>query len=196
VIGPRPLHTGVGIADARLWYGASRLTGFVEIMGMVLQRGLVDVGFLGALEVDAYGNLNTTWAGDRHLTGSGGANDVASLARRVVIIMRHEKRKFVERVRYLTSPGYLNGGASRQEAGLRGGGPVQVITDKAVLDFHPETKRMRLRSVHPGVSPEEVMADTGFELELPSSVAVTEEPTALELEVIRREADPNRAFTR
>ncbi|MGB9885657.1 MAG: CoA-transferase subunit beta [Moorellales bacterium] len=195
VIGPRPLHTGVGIADARLWYGASRLTGFVEVMGMVLQRGLVDVGFLGALEIDLYGNLNTTWAGGRHFTGSGGANDVASLARRVVIIMRHEKKKFAERVRYLTSPGYLSGGNSRGEVGLRGGGPVQVITDKAVLDFEPQTKRLRLKSVHPGVSPEEVIAHTGLELVLPSSIAITEEPTALELEIIRREADPDRAFT-
>lgn len=196
VMGARPLHTGVGIADARLWYGASRMTGYGEVLGMVLQRGLVDVGFLGALEVDAYGNINSTWAGHRHLTGSGGANDIASLAKRVVVIMRHEAQKLPERVRFITSPGYLAGGTARQEAGLRGGGPARIITDKAVLDFEPESKRMRLTSVHPGVSLEEVTKNTGFALVIPPTIPRTEEPTAYELELIRREVDPERAFTR
>lgn len=196
VMGARPRETGVGIADARLWFGASRMAGYVEVLGMVLQRGLVDVGFLGALEVDAYGNINTTWAAGRHFTGSGGANDIASLAKRIMVIMRHEPKKLSERVKYITSPGHLMGGRSRQEAGLRGGGPVQVITDKAVLDFDPETKRMRLASVHPGVSVAEVIENTGFPLLVPTTVPVTEEPTAEELELIRREVDPDRAYTR
>ncbi len=126
VIDPQPVHTGVGLADPRVWYRANVLSSFVDILGSVLHHGRVDVGFLGGLEVDRYGNLNTTLVGDprgrfRHMVGSGGANDIASCARRTIIIMRQEERKLRENISFITSPGYLSGGSRRAEAGLRGG---------------------------------------------------------------------------
>ena len=141
VVDPEPVHTGVGLADPRVWYRAKVLSGFVDMLGMVLHRGLVDVGFLGGLEADQYGNLNTTLIGDpkgkfRHFTGSGGGNDVASSARRTVVIIRHEARKLNEAVSFVTSPGYLQGSGKRKAAGLIGG-LSRVITDKAVFGFDP-----------------------------------------------------------
>jgi glutaconate CoA-transferase subunit B len=114
VVDPEPVHTGIGLADPRVWYRAKILSSFVDMLGTVLHRGLVDVGFLGGLETDAYGNLNTTLIGDpqgkfRHFTGSGGANDLASNANRTIIIIRHEARKISDAVSFITSPGYLGG---------------------------------------------------------------------------------------
>src|SRR6266545_913443 len=143
VMNAEPRDTPVGVADPRNFYRATCWTSFRDVMGMSLQRGVVDVGCLGALEIDRFGNLNTTLLkGDsgevRYFNGSAGGNDTASLAKRVVMIMRHEKRKLPEAVAHLTSPGFV-GGRSRQELGLRGGGPHRVITDMAVLGFDPET---------------------------------------------------------
>src|SRR5690242_1219998 len=135
VADPRPHELGVGNADARLWYQAAFYGSFIDVMGTFLHRGVVDVGFLGALEVDQYGNSNTTEIVNpdgsvRRFNGSGGANDMASNAKRTIVIARHEKRKLVERLSHLTSPGFLSGGDSRQKAGLRGGGTSRVLTDK------------------------------------------------------------------
>ncbi len=127
----RPLHTPVGLADSRIFYRATCWSGFVDVMGMNLHRGIVDTGFLGALEVDRFGNINTTLSKDegrvRYFNGSAGGNDVASLAKRVIVIMRHEKRKLPNAVTHLTSPGFV-GGKTRQELSLRGGGPHRIIT--------------------------------------------------------------------
>lgn len=199
VVDPEPIHTGVGLADPRVWYRAKIMSSFVDILGTVLHRGLVDVGFLGGLEVDMYGNLNTTLLGDphgafRHFVGSGGANDIASSARRVIIIIRHEARKLKQAVSFITSPGYLQGGAARKAAGLSGG-PTRVITDKAIFDFEPESKRMRLLSVHPGVTVEEVLSTMSFEPVLPDRVAVTEPPTLEEVRLIREEIDPEGIYS-
>jgi glutaconate CoA-transferase subunit B len=154
----------------------------------------VDVGFLGGLETDAYGNLNTTLLGDpqgkfRHFTGSGGGNDVASCARRTIIIIRHEARKIKEAVSFVTSPGYLRGDKDREAAGLRGG-PSRVITDKAVFGFDPVSKRMRLESIHPGTTLEDVLANLGFQPIVPDNLPVTEPPTAEQVRLIREEIDP------
>jgi acyl CoA:acetate/3-ketoacid CoA transferase beta subunit len=194
VVDPEPIHTGVGLADPRVWYRAKVLSSFVDMLGTVLHKGLVDVGFLGGLEIDAYGNLNTTLLGDpkgkyRHFTGSGGANDIASCARRTIIIIRHEARKLNEAVSFATSPGYLRGGGEREAAGLSGG-PSRVITDKAIFDFDPESKRMRLVSIHPGVTLEEVLANMNFQPVVPDRPPTTELPTAEQIRVIRREIDP------
>ena len=145
VINPQPIHTGVGLADPRVWYQAEVLSSFVDILGSILHAGRVDVGFLGGLETDKYGNLNTTLVGDprgkfRHMVGSGGANDIASCAQRTVIIIRHEAHKLQEAIGFITSPGYLTGGNSRQEAGLRGG-PSRVITNKAIFKFDDKIPR-------------------------------------------------------
>jgi len=199
VADPRPIEQGVGNADPRLWWQGAFFGSFVDIMGTCLHRGVVDVGFLGALEVDVYGNSNTTEIqtekGVRRLNGSGGANDMASSAKRTIIIARHERRKLVERVTHLTSPGFLTGGSSREEAGLPGGGPSRVLTDKAVLGFDTQTRRMKLISIHPGVTHEDLHESTGFDLEIPSDVAVTEPPTQEEIRLIREELDPKRMYT-
>lgn len=198
VIDPEPIDTGVGLADPRVWYRAKVLSSFVDILGMVLHRGRVDVGFLGGLEVDQFGNLNTTLVGDpkgqfRHMVGSGGANDIASSAQSTIIIMRHEARKIKKTISFITSPGYLSGGDSREKAGLTGG-PSRVITDKAIFGFHPETKRMMLLSIHPGNSLEDVINTMGFEPELPTSTPFTEGPSEEELRLIREKIDPQRIY--
>jgi acyl CoA:acetate/3-ketoacid CoA transferase beta subunit len=195
VVDPEPVHTGVGLADPRVWYRAKILSNFVDMLGTVLHKGLVDVGFLGGLEIDAYGNLNTTLLGDpkgrfRHFTGSGGANDIASCARRTIIIIRHEARKLNEAVSFVTSSGYLRGGGEREAAGLRGG-PSRVITDKAIFDFDPDSRRMRLVSIHPGTTREEVLANMNFQPILPDDLPITEPPTAEQLRLIREEIDPD-----
>jgi acyl CoA:acetate/3-ketoacid CoA transferase beta subunit len=198
VIDPEPIHTGVGLADPRVWYRAKVLSSFVDILGTVLHRGRVDVGFLGGLEVDQYGNLNTTLIGNpqgkfRHMIGSGGANDIASCAQKTIFIMRQEERKFRETVSFITSPGFVSGGDSRQKAGLRGG-PSRVITDKAIFGFHPETKKMMLISIHPGSTLEDVTKTMSFRPCLPEQIPFTEPPTGEQLRLIREEIDPERMY--
>jgi acyl CoA:acetate/3-ketoacid CoA transferase beta subunit len=198
VIDPEPIHPGVGLADPRVWYRAKILSSFVDMLGTILHKGLVDVGFLGGLETDVYGNLNTTLLGSpggkfRHFVGSGGANDIASCSRRTVIIIRHEQRKLKEAVSFITSPGYLHGADDRLKAGLRGG-PTRVITDKAIFGFDPASKRMKVESVHPGVSLEDVLANLGFAPIVPDHVASTPPPTAEQVRLIREEIDPDGVY--
>jgi acyl CoA:acetate/3-ketoacid CoA transferase beta subunit len=199
VVDPSPIHPSVGIADPRAWLGARYFGSFTDVLGTILHRGLVDVGFLSGLEVDQYGNLNTTLVrtahGDRHINGSGGGNDIASLAKRTIIIMRHEKRKLSEKVAYVTTPGFLQGGRSREEAGLRGAGPSRVITDKAVLGFDDSTRKMKLVSIHPGVSLDELINCTGFSLIIPERVETTPSPTPEQLRYIREVIDSHRWYT-
>jgi glutaconate CoA-transferase subunit B len=200
VADPRPVEQGVGNADARLWHQGAFFGSFIDVMGTCLHRGVVDVGFLGALEVDQFGNSNTTEIVNpdgsvRRFNGSGGANDMASNAKRTIIIARHEPRKLVERVSHLTSPGFLTGGRSREEAGLRGGGPWRVLTDKAVLGFDETGRRMILVSIHPGVTHEDLRASTGFDLEVSAGCPVTEAPTDEQIRLIREELDPHRLYT-
>jgi glutaconate CoA-transferase subunit B len=198
VIDPQPVDCGVGLADPRVWYRANVLSSFVDILGAVLHRGRVDVGFLGGLEVDQYGNLNTSIVGDpkgqfRHMIGSGGANDIASCARRTIIIMRHEARKLKKNISFITSPGYITGSDSRSRAGL-GGGPSRVITDKAIFGFHPETKQMMLISIHPGNTLEDVLGTMGFAPLVPQGLPFTEPPTGEQLCLIREVIDPQHMY--
>jgi glutaconate CoA-transferase, subunit B len=199
VVDPEPLEIGVdGLSDPRIWYRAKVHTSFADMLGSVLHRGLVDVGFLGGLEIDAYGNLNTTLLGDpkgkfRRFTGSGGGNDIASCARRTVVTIRHEARKLNEAVSFITSPGYLRGNGERERAGLVGG-PSRVITDKAVLGFDPESKRMKLESIHPNTTLEDVLANMGFKPIVPDKVPFTEPPTPEQVRLIREEIDPEKAY--
>ncbi len=200
VADPDPLTLGVGNADPRIWYRSTAFSGTLDVMGSVLHRGRVDLGFLGALEVDCWGNVNSTEVplGDgriRRFGGSGGGNDIASLARRTIVIARHEARKFCQRLFHCTSPGHLDGGDARRLAGLPGGGPWQVISDMGVFGFHPETRRMVVLSLHPGVTADALRAATGFPLEIPPGVATTPPPTAAQLALIREEIDPEGAYT-
>ena len=198
VVDPEPIDIGQGLSDPRFWYRATCHTSFADMLGRVLHRGLVDVGFLGGLEIDQYGNLNTTLLGDRkgkfrRFTGSGGGNDIASNARRTVIVIRHEERKLGEAVSFITSPGYLGGGDQRQKNNLRGG-PARLITDKAIFGFDPESKQMILESIHPNTTVEDVLTNMSFEPIVPSEVNFTETPTAEQVRLIREEIDPQNKY--
>ncbi len=199
LVDPHLIELGVGNADPRHWYRATTFTSFLDVVGMLLHRGVVDVGFLGALEIDQYGNNNASevardGGGIRRFGGGGGANDIASHAKATMAIIRHERRKLVEQLVHNTSPGYLDGGDSRKRAGLPGGGPHRVITDKAVFGFDEETHRMKLLSVHPGVTHEDLRESTGFPLDIPSDLALTPPPSEEEVRLIREELDPNKMY--
>ncbi|HEV2413907.1 MAG TPA: CoA-transferase [Candidatus Dormibacteraeota bacterium] len=178
-----------------LW--ATRMSNAMALMA----QGNVDLGFIGGAEVDRFGNLNTSYVGDPSrptvkLPGSGGGADIAILSRRWVTLMSHEKRRLVERVSYVTSPGYGDGSiAWRKRNGLLGGGPVAIITTLAVLRFPERGGEAYLDSVHPSHSVDEVLANTGWRLQVPDRVGETSAPTDMELAAIRR-FDPEGFWTR
>lgn len=179
--------------------GALWATRMINIMGL-LQQGAVDLGFIGGAEMDRFGNLNTSYLGSPEspqtkLPGSGGAADIAGLSRRLVVIMPHERRRLVERVDYMTSPGFGDGQGWREQAGLRRGGPSAVITTLCVLGFDASGGEAVLRSYHPGQSVASVRAETGWDLHVVQDVRETEPPTAEELAIIRR-YDPQGFWTR
>ena len=187
----------VTMSDGPNVTGAVWCTEMREVMGL-MQSGRVTLGFIGGAQVDRFGNLNTTYVGPRdqalRLPGSGGAPDIASLARRHVVIMAHERRRFVERVDYVTSPGHGEGGDWRARTGLPGGGPSAVITTLGLFRFDAVTREMVLASVHPGVTAEEVQVETGWPLRAPRPVIETPPPSADELAMIRR-FDPEGFWT-
>ena len=198
VVDPEPIEPAVGLADPRVWYRAKVLSSFVDILGSILHKGRVDVGFLGGLETDQYGNLNTSLVGDphgkfRHMVGSGGANDIASSAKRTILIIRHDARKLKKTISFVTSPGYVSGGDSRAKAGMSGG-PSRVITDKAIFGFHPETKQMMVLSIHPGNTIEDVVGTMGFAPVVPKQVPFTEPPDKEQLRMIREVIDPQKMY--
>ena len=177
--------------------GAIVCTTLLEVMGH-LQRGRVDVGFLGGAEVDRYGNLNTTWAAEgarrTRLPGSGGAADIAALSRRTIVIMHHERRRFPERVRFVTSPGYGTGPGWREQVGLIRGGPARVISSLGVFGFDPDSQEMVLETMHPGVTLDEIRGQTGWAVRVSPTLAETPAPTRAELDVLRR-FDPDGMWT-
>jgi glutaconate CoA-transferase subunit B len=180
--------------------GALWATRMSNVMGLMAQ-GQVDLGFIGGAEVDRFGNLNTSYVGDParpavKLPGSGGGADIAVLSRRWVTLMSHERRRLVERVSFVTSPGYGDGSVGwRKRNGLLGAGPAAVITTLAVLRFPEGGGEAYLDSVHPGHSVDEVRAGTGWDLKMAESVGETVEPTSDELAAIRR-FDPEGFWTR
>jgi glutaconate CoA-transferase, subunit B len=183
--------------DQRCTRRANMVLGSAEVL-LLLQRGYVDVGFMGGAQIDQYGNLNSSFIGDPlnpkiRLPGTGGGNDIASLAQ-MIVAMKHEKRRFVEHVDFITSPGYLRGGGARQAAGLLAGGMFRVVTDLAVFGFDDEERRMQVISLNPGVSREQVQDNTGFVLEFAADLGMTEPPTEQELQMLR-ELDPERLYT-
>jgi glutaconate CoA-transferase subunit B len=184
------------VGESRTFYKAVSASGICDIMETAA-RGFIDFGFLGGAQIDCYGNLNSTIIGPRHhppkvrLPGSGGANDVGSLCWRTITIMRHDTRRFVPRVDFVTTPGYLSGPGAREAAGLPPNtGPYRVVSTLALLDFDEETQRMRLMSTNPGVTVAQVIENTGFELIIPDQVGQNEPPTAEELRLLREEIDP------
>ena len=180
-------------------YRAQWLADSADLMGL-LQQGRVDASFIGGAQVDRFGNLNTSYIGgwpdvQTRLPGSGGACDLACLARRHIIIMAHEKRRFLPRVDYITSPGYGEGTGWRQQVGLPRGGPSTVITTLGILRFDPDTREMVLSSIHPGVKVENVLANTGWPLRVDGKLDQTPVPTRQELAMLRQ-FDPNNYWTK
>jgi len=187
------------VGESRTFHKALCASGICDTMETA-QRGFIDYGFLGGAQIDCYGNLNTTTIGDHdhpkaRLPGSGGGNDVGSLCWMTVALMQHDTRRFVPKVDFVTTPGYLTGYGAREAAGLpRGSGPINVVSTLALMDYEPATCRMRLVSTNPGVTVREVIANTGFELIVPERVGVNDPPSAQELRLLREEIDPARFY--
>ncbi len=189
VFGARPARLPLSIGDPALVSGSLCATSMADLFGYYLQGGRVDVGFLGGAQVDRFGNLNTTVISDYtrpkvRLPGSGGACEIAIHARRLFYIMRLSKRSFVERLDFVTSPGFPGGRDTREKLGMPGGGPQIVVTDKALFDFNGPGREMRLYSLHPGVSLSEVREQIGWPVNLAERLGRTEEPSWQELEAL------------
>jgi glutaconate CoA-transferase subunit B len=194
-VGPRVPVLPISVGDSRTFHKAVAASSMHDVMAAA-QAGYIDYGFLGAAAMDAYGNLNTTVIGDWErpqvrLPGSGGANDVGSFCWRTLYIMRNQsQRTFMEKLDFITTPGWLGGPGEREKAGLPAGcGPYRVITQLGVYGFDEETKRLALLSLHPGVTMEEVQANSGFKILIPEQAPVTQPPTAEERRILR-EIDP------
>ena len=175
---------------------ANMLLSITDVL-LLLQRGYVDVGFMGGAQIDRYGNLNSSFIGSPEnpsvrLPGTGGGNDISSLTQMIVAI-KHEKRRFVEKVDFITSPGFLNGNSTRHDTGLISGGMYRVVTDLAIMGFDEKTKRMKVEALHPGVTAEEVRDNTGFDILIDENVGVTKAPSDEELSVLRH-LDPDRVY--
>jgi len=186
----------LAVADPRVMVKTSVNSGLADALSLLAHPKLKSIAFLGAAQIDPYGNLNSTALGDYsrpgvRFPGAGGACDAASLAFGVIIFMQHDRRRFVEKLDYLTSPGWLSGGQSRARAGFKRGGPLAVVTNLGILRFDQASRRMYLAECYPGVSPGDVAASTGFELDV-SRARELKPPTAEELAILRQEVDPQR----
>ena len=186
----------LAVGDMRTFNKAMVASSICDVMETA-QRGFIEYGFIGGAQIDMYGNLNSTVIGDPdkpkvRMPGSGGGNDIGSLIWRTIAIMRQDKRRFVPKVDFLTTPGYLNGPGSRDAAGLPANtGPYRVVTNLSIMGFDDESKRMKLLSINPGVTVEQVLANTGFELLVADEITRNDPPTADELRVLREEVDPD-----
>jgi glutaconate CoA-transferase subunit B len=190
-IGTKPPYLPLSIGDGILAETADTVVGLVEIFNYWLQPGRIDVGFLGAAQVDRFANINTTTIGPSYdsprvrLPGAGGAPEIAASCAEVLIVVRQTPERFVERLDFVTSLGHGSGGDERRSLGLRGGGPTAVITDLGVLEPDPVTRELVLTQVHPGVGPDEVRAATGWDLRVAETLRTTEPPTDEELLALR-----------
>ena len=182
--------------DQRCTARANMVLGSADVL-LLLQRGYVDVGFMGGAQIDQYGNLNSSFIGDpkkpkTRLPGTGGGNDIASLTN-MIVTMKHEKRRFVENVDFITSPGWIKGNETRRQSGLPAGGMFRVVTELAVFGFDEKTRRIKPLALNLGVTREQVQDNTGFKLEFGADIGVAEPPTEHELSVLRA-LDPERHF--
>ncbi|RPJ77698.1 MAG: 3-oxoacid CoA-transferase [Deltaproteobacteria bacterium] len=186
----------LAVGDMRTYNKALAASGICDVMETA-QRGFVEFGFLGGAQIDKYGNLNSTVIGDHkhpkvRLPGSGGANDVGSACWRTIAIMIHDKRRFMEKIDFITTPGFLSGPGAREEAGLpRNTGPYRVVTNLCVMGYDDESKRMKLLSVNPSVTKEMVVENTGFELLFADNITQNAPPTDEELRILREKVDPD-----
>jgi glutaconate CoA-transferase subunit B len=201
VFDAQPKRPALSVGDPCLNPGAAMIGTLLDIIGAFLQGGWVDVGFLSGSQVDKFGNINTTAIGDYHnpksrLPGSGGANPIGSLAKRVIIIALHDTRRLADRVDFITTPGYIDGAGARERWGLPPGtGPEVIITNKAVLRFDRATGEAFLATYHPGTSIDEVRKNTPWDLKVAADVRETEPPTAEELHALRDILDPKRMIS-
>jgi glutaconate CoA-transferase subunit B len=195
VIGARPARLPLSIGDPTLVSGATAVCSMYDIFALYLQRGNVDVGFLGGAQIDRFGNINATVIGEYEhpkvrLPGSGGSQEIAAWADRCYIMTPHNKRRLPEKVDFGTSTGYLGGRSQREALGLRGKGPVAVVTDLGILE-PDEGGELVLTALHPQVSPAQVQENTGWAVRSAPTVRVTEPPTAEELRILHEELDPH-----
>ena len=201
VFGAEPRRLPLSIGDPTLVTGATAVTSQFDLFAFYLQAGLIDVGFLQGLEIDRFGNLNTTVIGEYahpkvRLPGSGGACEIAINARRVFVLMPQKKRSFVDTVAFKTSPGHAGGKEVDAARGWIGAGPQVVITDLGEYTFDEADGEMTLVSMHPGVTLDEIRENTGWEIRVADEVAETPAPTAEELRLIREELDPAGVYSR
>jgi glutaconate CoA-transferase subunit B len=203
VFGARPARLPLSIGDPTIVTGATAVTSMYELFSFYLQGGLIDVGFLGAAQIDRFGNINTTVIDDyaaptTRLPGSGGACEIAINARHVFVIMRQSPRSFVEHIDFRTSAGNLGGAAQaeriRRDQGWLGRGPSVVVTDLAIWHFDDDGE-MRLDALHPGVTLDEARSSVGWDAKVAATPATTAAPTEAELRIIREELDPGGTFT-
>lgn len=198
-VGAVPERLPISIGDPALVTGSLSVCSMFDIFSYYLQGGHIDVGFLQGSQIDRFGNLNTTVVGDYvrpsvRLPGSGGACEIASLAKRVLVITPQSKRSFPERVDFITSPGFVDGPGARLRLGLKGDGPAMVITDLGCYEF--EDEEMILTSLHPGHTLEEVKDNIGWDVRVSSRLKTTDAPTSEELRIIREELDPTHLYIR
>jgi glutaconate CoA-transferase subunit B len=183
------------VGEARTFHKGISALGICDTMETA-QRGFIDYGFLGGAQIDPYGNLNSVTIGDHdhpkvRLPGSGGGNDVGSFCWKTIAIMQHDARRFIPKVDFLTTPGFLTGPGSREDAGLPPGtGPAYVVSTMGLMDYEPSSCRMRLKGLYPGVTEQEIVSNTGFELIMPDKVDAIAAPSAEELRLLREEIDP------
>jgi glutaconate CoA-transferase subunit B len=198
VIGAQPARLPLSIGDPTLVSGATAVCSMYDIFAFYLQRGLVDVGFLGGAQIDRYCNINATVVGDYaspkvRLPGSGGSMEIAAWANRCYIITPHQIRRFPEKVHFRTSAGFLGGKAQRDAAGLRGAGPQAVVTDLGILEPDQDGELV-LTALHPGKNVEQVRQNTGWDLKVAPKLSETESPSEEELRILRSELDPDRIY--
>jgi len=194
VIGAQPARLPLSIGDPTLVSGATAVCSMYDIFSLYLQRGNVDVGFMGGAQIDRYGNINATVIGEYghpkvRLPGSGGSKEIAAWANRCYIITPHQKRRFPEKVDFRTSAGFLNNRAERQAAGLRGGGPQAVVTDLCIME-PDKNGELILTSLHPEKTVAEVKSNTGWDLQVALDVRISTPPSEEELRILREELDP------
>ena len=194
VIGAQPARLPLSIGDPTLVSGALSVCSMYDIFAFYLQRGNVDVGFMGGAQIDRFGNINATVIGDYNhpkvrLPGSGGSMEIAAWANRCYLLTPHQKRRFPEKLDFRTSAGFLGGRAERQAAGLRGGGMLAVVTDLGLME-PDETGEMVLTALHPGATVEQAIANTGWDLKVATGLRATPPPSAAELRILRQDLDP------
>ena len=199
VIGAEPARLPLSIGDPTLVSGALSIVSMYDIFMFYLQRGYVDVGFMGGAQIDRYGNINATVIGSDYahpktrLPGSGGSQEIAAWANRCYLMTPHQKRRFPEKVDFMTSAGFLNGRQQREAAGLRGAGMLAVVTDIGILE-PDKTGELILAALHPGRTADEAKANTGWDLKIAPSLRATDAVTEKELRILREELDPGGVY--